>query len=330
MAAISVIVVTYNQEETIGRTLDSILCQEVSVPFEIVIGDDASTDGTSAICREYAARYPDIVRYHRRERNLGLVDNYFQCLKDCQGEFIADCAGDDFWIRKDKLQMQYDVISRDPDVALVHTAWRTNCSSVESDLRSNNCKGIYEPIIYIPGTLPIRLLNRDRDCFIHLCTSLYRKSMISSEIHRNPDLFYSPDNTCEDLQIVVALSSVGKIVYLPIETLEYTIHEASLSNTRDFEKLFRQEKGYFVLTQKLLKVYGEGEHLSSEYYISKMDYLAAQVYYSGKLNLREEYLDIKQYLPRGTILSFRTRLREFLFLNKNIWRLSKRIIRPRN
>ena len=109
-AKISVIVVTYNQEATIAKTLESILSQKIDVPFEIVIGDDASTDGTEMICRKYAEAYPDRIRYFRRDRNMGLVKNYYQCIEDCQGDFLADCAGDDFWIDNDNLRKEYEVM----------------------------------------------------------------------------------------------------------------------------------------------------------------------------------------------------------------------------
>lgn len=59
---VSVIVLTYNQEKLIGRTLDSIIAQECDFPFEIIVGEDCSTDGTLTVCREYEARYPGIIR----------------------------------------------------------------------------------------------------------------------------------------------------------------------------------------------------------------------------------------------------------------------------
>ena len=77
---ISVIVCTFNQEDTISRTLDSILCQKCHVPFEIIIGEDCSTDGTLAICKTYQQKYPDIIRILANNPNKGIVDNYYDCL----------------------------------------------------------------------------------------------------------------------------------------------------------------------------------------------------------------------------------------------------------
>ena len=74
---ISVIVITYNEEKTIARTLDSILMQKCSLPIEIVIGEDNSTDGTRAVCEDYARRFPSIIRLMDKAPNKGLVDNFF-------------------------------------------------------------------------------------------------------------------------------------------------------------------------------------------------------------------------------------------------------------
>ena len=74
---ISVIVCTYNQESTIGRTLDSILMQQCHLPIEIVIGEDCSTDSTLAVCQDYARRFPDQIRLFANPQNKGIIDNYF-------------------------------------------------------------------------------------------------------------------------------------------------------------------------------------------------------------------------------------------------------------
>jgi glycosyltransferase involved in cell wall biosynthesis len=77
MVTISVIVCTYNQEATIARALDAILAQQCTVPYEVIIGEDASTDNTRKICQEYAKKYPDIIRIMPEAPNKGIVDNYY-------------------------------------------------------------------------------------------------------------------------------------------------------------------------------------------------------------------------------------------------------------
>ena len=107
---ISVVVITYNQEATISRTLDSILMQQCHVPYEIVIGEDCSTDNTRAICQSYAEKHPDKIRLICNQQNKGIVDNYFDCLLECRGKYIADCAGDDFWTDPQKLEKEICVM----------------------------------------------------------------------------------------------------------------------------------------------------------------------------------------------------------------------------
>ena len=120
---ISVIVATYNQEDTIGRTLDSILMQQCHVPYEIVIGEDCSTDSTRTVCQEYAKKHPDVIRLFANQKNKGLIDNYFDCLLACEGQYIAECAGDDFWTDPLKLEKEVTILEEHPEVTLVHTDW---------------------------------------------------------------------------------------------------------------------------------------------------------------------------------------------------------------
>ena len=88
---ISVVVCTYNQEDTIARTLDSILMQQCHVPYEIIIGEDCSTDQTLSVCEAYASKFPDKIRLIANKPNKGIIDNYFDCILASNGQYIADC-----------------------------------------------------------------------------------------------------------------------------------------------------------------------------------------------------------------------------------------------
>ena len=113
---ISVIVLTYNHEKYIRQTLESILMQNTKYAYEILIGDDASEDGTSDIVCEYAEKYPDIISAHIREKNLGATENLYQLLNVAKGDYIASCEGDDFWSSPNKLQMQIEYLENNLDV----------------------------------------------------------------------------------------------------------------------------------------------------------------------------------------------------------------------
>ena len=121
---IAVCIVTYNQEEYIAQAIESVLMQQCDEPIRIYIGDDASTDGTSTVCKNYAQKDQRII-YIRRERNLGLVDNtidlYHRIIAD-KCEYIAMLDGDDYWIDDYKLQLQINYLQSHPEVGFVHTA----------------------------------------------------------------------------------------------------------------------------------------------------------------------------------------------------------------
>lgn len=117
---LSIMVVTYNQEQYISECLDSILAQEINFSYEIIVGDDCSTDTTGQILDTYAAKHSCIsVKHH--PKNLGHVKNWEYCLNQCQGEYIAILEGDDYWTDMHKLQRQADYLDKHAEVALAIT-----------------------------------------------------------------------------------------------------------------------------------------------------------------------------------------------------------------
>nr|WP_321266220.1 glycosyltransferase [uncultured Sulfurimonas sp.] len=116
---LSVTVITYNQENLIEETLDSILSQKLKVPFEIIIGDDASSDKTPDILKKYAKKYPEIIRPIFRTKNLGHTGNYIETSRMATGEYIAHLDGDDLML-PGKLQKQVDFLDKHKECSMVH------------------------------------------------------------------------------------------------------------------------------------------------------------------------------------------------------------------
>lgn len=113
---VSVMIVTYNQADFIRETLDSVLVQDYR-NLEIVVADDASTDATPAILKEYAAAYPTLVFPVLNERNLGITGNSNAALNACTGELIAMLGGDDLFL-PGKIRAQAAAFIADPKVTL--------------------------------------------------------------------------------------------------------------------------------------------------------------------------------------------------------------------
>jgi len=234
---ISVIVCTYNQQDTIGRTLDSILMQRCHVPVEIVIGEDCSADGTLAVCRDYQQRFPDQIRIMANRPNKGFVDNYFDCMMACEGQYIADCSGDDFWMDPQKLEKELAVLEQHPDVGIVHTDWQYYDEATGRVTPSP--KGQTMPPVMDGKELLIPILTQTNRPVIQLCTSLYRAEWARRAHDENLQFFRNKAYACEDIQLSFFLSRMGKVAWLPDVTLNYGWGGESISNSADSDRLFK-------------------------------------------------------------------------------------------
>jgi glycosyltransferase involved in cell wall biosynthesis len=112
---VSVVSISYNQEEYIRDTLEGFVTQKVNFDFEIVIADDGSTDKTPDIIREYAKAYPKLFHPILRPSNVGVQHNLIRALQEASGDYIALCEGDDFWTDVQKLQKQSDFLDGNPE-----------------------------------------------------------------------------------------------------------------------------------------------------------------------------------------------------------------------
>lgn len=118
---VSVFVICYNQERYIRQCLLSILAQPADIGMEVIVGDDASTDGTFAIVSDLARQDSRIVAM-RQARNVGARANAETVLAACRGEFITFCEGDDFWTNPDKLKLQLGRMRASEDFTFCFTA----------------------------------------------------------------------------------------------------------------------------------------------------------------------------------------------------------------
>lgn len=123
---VSVSLTTYNHAPYIAATLESMLSQKTTFPFEICIGEDDSSDETREICKQYAEQHPDIIRLFLRDRKDMIPYNgrpsgrynYKETLQACRGKYIATCDGDDYWCSPHKLQTQADFLEGHPDFSI--------------------------------------------------------------------------------------------------------------------------------------------------------------------------------------------------------------------
>ena len=120
-------IVVYNQKEFIAQCIEGMLKQECDFPFNIVISDDCSTDGTQDILREYQSKFPDKIKLVLNETNGHIAKNWVSCARALEGgEFVSFCDGDDCWSNPHKLQMQVEYLRQHSKCVAVSTDYDTS------------------------------------------------------------------------------------------------------------------------------------------------------------------------------------------------------------
>lgn len=249
---VSVIVTAYRHERTVVQALESIAAQQTDFEYEVVIGEDASDDGTRALCEEFIAAHPRF-RLMPEMPNKGIVRNYFDCLRACRGKYVTDCSADDFWPLTTRLQQQVDFMERHHDVVAVHGRW--------SVLDEKTCHA-YTPKFPQQDTVTdgrrklTDVLSCQRRRTICLSSALYRREVLMTALSARPELLENEEFGMEDVPVSAALCAAGNIGWLPIEALCYRIHADSASNSDAPLRNYALACGSLKCVKTLAEAYG--------------------------------------------------------------------------
>lgn len=175
---VSVICNTYNQQDYIRDALQGFVMQKTNFAFEVLVHDDASTDNTPNIIREFEEKYPDIIKpiyqsENQYSKKVGITKTFG--ISRAKGEYIAFCEGDDYWTDEYKLQKQYDVLQAHPEISM--------CAHTSNMVKADN---VQEVIKRIQPSETERLLEPDEVIiggggFISTNSLFYRKSLFENE-----------------------------------------------------------------------------------------------------------------------------------------------------
>lgn len=208
---VSVCMITYNHEQFIKQAVASALQQVTGFEYEIVIGEDCSTDRTRDILVELQQANPDKIRLLLRDRNLGGQLNFVQTLSACRGEYIAYLEGDDYWTSSAKLQKQVDFLDQHSDFAICfHNALKFYADG-----------GLSEPICADDQPAVSTIEDMLRKNFIPACSVMFRNKLFESF----PDWFFSLK--LGDWPLHILNAQYGKIGYINEVMAVYRIHRAA-------------------------------------------------------------------------------------------------------
>jgi glycosyltransferase involved in cell wall biosynthesis len=234
---VSIWMTTYNHEAFIAQAIEGVLMQQTNFPYEIVIGEDCSTDRTREIVLGYKKQYPEKIRLFLPDRNLGMKPMFEASYSLCSGRYIAWLDGDDYWTDPLKLQKQVDFMEANPDFVLCfhNIKYLYQARSTEYDFAGPSCKEA-------DNTLSLKhILNNHNHIFA--LTVLHRNVLGKSL----PDWFYTLPYP--DWGFYFLLVEHGRIKYLDEVMGVYRVHKQG-----SYSGLNKQLKFASIITFfKLLK-----------------------------------------------------------------------------
>ena len=235
--------ITYNQKDYIRQCLDGFVMQRTNFCFEAIVHDDASTDGTDEIVREYAEKYPDIIKpifetenqYSKHDGSLGRIMN-----AHTRGQYVAFCEGDDYWTDPLKLQKQADFLDANPQCSLTYHA----CKNVFStpckinSLTGDNVKESYSEVDL--ATL----------YSFQTATVMCRKDILDSDLYKKAQAIGC---VFGDILLYFSASRFGTIEGVNEQMSVYRRHEGGISqHMYDADKLLKNFKDW----QKVALLFG--------------------------------------------------------------------------
>jgi len=227
---VSVHMITYNQALYVAQAIESIVAQKTNFFFELVIGEDCSTDNTRDVVLEYKKLYPDIIQLITSDNNVGVVNNTRRVTAACKGKYIAYCEGDDFWHNPNKLQKQVDFLESNSDYGLVHSDYNLFYEVTQKTIENYNDN---HAIIIPEGFIYEELLNPQK-YIIKTPTACFRKEFLTN--YFSYDVMQQRNWKLDDLPLWLEIAKHLKIKYIPESLATYRIMAESVSHTSNASK----------------------------------------------------------------------------------------------
>lgn len=237
---VSVICTVYNKGKYLRKTLDSLLSQKTQFEYEVIVVDDASTDGSRKIIEEYAKKYPELMRPYYNEKNLGITLNWIQSCEYARGKYIARSDADDAWIDEFKIQKQVDLLEKSYD-----SKWCTtdiNMVDGEDRLIYESCfKNHHIPLA---DTFEKMLITKG-----FTCASAW---LVETDLMREVNQEIPKDSVDDTFCIQLEMFQRTKLTFMEDVTTNYRSLEESDSHIIDEEKFdkriqrLRKSQNYYA------------------------------------------------------------------------------------
>lgn len=296
---VSICCITYNQADYIGDAIEGFLMQKTSFAWELLIHDDASTDGTDQVIRSYAERFPDRIlpilqsenQYSQGRTNISGTFNFPRA----RGRYLAMCEGDDYWTDPEKLQRQVDFMEQHPDCSLCFHSARVEVqgrAATERQMRPyrGNRRVSPEEIIGKTSGYPTASL-------------LFRRTMVE----QLPDFYVQAPIADIPLQLMAAAR--GWAYYMDQPMCVYRLGGASSWTTLMKQDNYEEKQKHYA--EAMEKMYRGFDRESGGRFHDTVERAIARLYFLTRVNTRQ-YAEVLDKKNRGLYRELNLRTRFFI------------------
>ena len=298
---VSISCITYNHAPYIRQCLDGFMMQQTNFAFEVLIHDDASTDGTTDIIKEYEAKYPDIIKPIYEEENQWVKGRRGSAVFNfprAKGKYIALCEGDDYWTDPLKLQKQVDFLKKNPAYSMCFHGARVD-SFIEKD-KCLSCENIEERDysaneLFVCWTVPTASIVFNAECVNY--------PLVKEDLFLNGDI-----------RIILVASKVGLIRGMSSIMSVYRMHMGGVSynpliqedRCKKYPNHFKAIKANFdnidtnVINERLARSYINRAKIHRNLCFRIFDYFRAICYFPKKELLKSIFRVSMNYLSNMT------------------------------
>ena len=265
---VSVLCITYNQVDYIKQCLDSLLNQTTNFEYEIIVHDDASTDGTKEIVEEYGKKYPKMIVPILEEENQYSKNKHFmfkRMLPYASGKYLAFCEGDDYWTDTTKLKRQFEYMEKNPDCALCfHNAENLYMDTgVIEKVGTNNIFGKYQTKDNRYNSGNINMSKFATQNAVPTASEFFK----AKDVSNLPKCYYTAP--CSDLPLEMILSNIGYAYYMPRSMSVYR-RNTGHSATDEWKS---DRKGSIKRAKQFIKFLDEFDEYSGYVYSENVKFL---------------------------------------------------------
>lgn len=241
---VSVCMITYNHEIYIREAIENVVGQQTDFPFELIIGEDCSTDRTREICLEYQKKFPSIIRILISDNNVGMINNGRRTSGACRGKYIAFCEGDDYWHNPLKLKKQVEYLETYQDVGLIHSDVDRHIVELNKTIPNYyrdriNTHSPREGVALICDMISSNYI-------VTTCSAVVRRQLLE-DIHAECQYEFSNKFMMTDTQTWIEVAHRSKIAYLSESLATYRVLPESACRSKDAIKYLRFNKNAFEM-----------------------------------------------------------------------------------